>query len=116
MAFQKYYPYSQKQTAHNFSQDLQPEHLADKVESIYEDEEKKTAGYLWVDHLAQKYIVTLGLANGVEPGKKLWVYDQTQKIGDVKVEQALDVISYVVPLFEAQALLTKDYYQVYRDE
>ena len=55
--------------------------------------------------------MTLGAINGLSQGSILSVYDGNNKVGEVKVEVALDSISYVMP-DEPSAVLNNDYYEV----
>lgn len=87
--------------------------LAQKSAPILSDEEKgRRDGYMWIDRVTDKYIVTLGNVNGVFPGGYLTVYDNENLVGQVRVVTAFDVISYVEPLESAKAKLIKEYYQV----
>jgi len=57
----------------------------------------KHEGDMWYDKGAAQLIITLGTEQGVASGDSLIVYDEDQDIGEVKVIEAFDVISYVQP-------------------
>ena len=88
--------------------------LVDESHNRYGDEEKdRKEGYLWIDHDASTAIVTLGVLNGLSVGKKLAVYDETNKsIGDVIVEMPMDVISSVRPMGKSLDDFKENYYRV----
>ena len=57
--------------------------------------------------------MTLGVLNGLSAGKKLTVYDNTNKvIGHLIVETTLDVISYVRPMGKSLDEFEANYYRV----
>ncbi len=84
-----------------------------EAEKIYGSEEKsRKDGYLWVDRHSMNLIVTLGAIHGLSPGDLLSVYEGDNKIGLVRVEIPLDVISYVQPVNKSINQLEQDYYRV----
>lgn len=84
-----------------------------EAQTVYPPEEKnKMEGLLWVDKKSDKLIVTLGALNGLSEGRLLSVYEDSQKIGEVKVKTALDSISYVEVQGQLKTFLKGDYYQV----
>ena len=67
-------------------------------EKIYPPQETgRKEGVMWFDRKASRFVVTLGAINGLSKGSVLSVYDGDDKIAEVKVESALDAISYVNP-------------------
>jgi len=72
------------------------ERLVKAAQEIYgQAEQQKRQGYLWIDRKNSKYVVTLGAVNGVLAGSRLSVFDGQNKLGEITVETAFDVISYV---------------------
>jgi len=90
-----------------------PTLFKDKIDVYSESERNRRNGYMWVDSITDKYIVTLGNINGVFPGGYLTVYDNENPIGQVRVLTAYEVISYVEPFEPKKFEITKDYYQVF---
>ncbi|VAX36786.1 hypothetical protein MNBD_UNCLBAC01-1291 [hydrothermal vent metagenome] len=87
--------------------------LVAKAEKVYGPAEKsRKNGFLWIDHSVQQYVITLGAINGVLPGDYLMVYEGDKKIGQVKVSNSFDVISYVQPLQKSANIFKNDYYRV----
>lgn len=87
--------------------------LLGKADKLYGPEEKsRREGHLWIDRKADVFIVTLGAINGIEPGRQLTVYDGEKKVGMVRVEKPLDVISYVTPVEQKPNEFSGDYYRV----
>jgi hypothetical protein len=78
-------------------------------------ERDRKEGFLWIDRKGQAMIATLGALNGVTPGSRLTVFDGDTKIGYVRVDLAMDVISYVVPDRMALSDFKKDYYRVLKE-
>ncbi len=68
---------------------------AQKIHGVTEKD--RTEGLLWIDRKSDSYIVTLGALNGLQKGSQLSVYDGTQKMEVVNVDQPFDIISYVNP-------------------
>ena len=81
-------------------------------QSVDPKEKDRREGYLWVDRQGKSWIVTLGALNGVSVGSRLAVYDGENKIGKIKVQTLLDVISYVQPEDDSVKALKDDYYRV----
>ena len=75
-----------------------------------ESEEKNKEGLLWFDSASSKYVITLGTVQGLVSGSALTVYDGDKKIGQVIVQSASDINSYVQPSSDTQ--LTGNYYRV----
>ena len=69
-------------------------------------------GFLWVDAKSAKYVVTLGAVQGLLPGNYLTVYNGDRRVGQVTVETALDIISYVQPIDESVDLSSNKYFRV----
>jgi hypothetical protein len=87
--------------------------LVDEAKKIYSDEEKnRKEGALWVDRKTGKYIITLGAINNLKVGDFLRAYDGKLEIGQVKVEFAMDTISYVKPVNSEMVFLANNYYRV----
>lgn len=76
------------------------------------EEQAQREGLMWVDHKTSRFVVTLGAIHGLVKGSILSVYDGNKRIGEVKVESALDAISYVSPDNQFRSLLNNDYYEV----
>ena len=78
---------------------------------VYGDaEERNKEGLLWFDSASSKYVITLGTVQGLTSGSALTVYDGDKKIGQVIVQSAADINSYVQPSSDTQ--LTGNYYRV----
>ncbi|MCB9771450.1 MAG: hypothetical protein H6754_02735 [Candidatus Omnitrophica bacterium] len=77
-----------------------------------EKEANRIDGTLWIDRKSQKYIMTLGILNGVTKGSRLIIYDGDNKLATIKVISALDVVSFGEPVDKKITDFTKDYYQV----
>ena len=75
-----------------------------------EAEEKNKEGLLWFDSASSKYVITLGTVQGLTAGSALTVYDGNNRIGQVIVQSAADINSYVQPSPDTQ--LTGNYYRV----
>ncbi|HBR14421.1 MAG TPA: hypothetical protein DD723_02625 [Candidatus Omnitrophica bacterium] len=87
--------------------------LAEEAEDVYGPEEtRRQEGLLWVDRKSSKLIITLGAMNGLLPGKQLTLYDGDKEIGQVAVDLALDVVSFVHPIPQSLELLQNNYYRV----
>ena len=57
------------------------------------------------------------ILNGIKKGTRLSVYDGTEKIGYVRVETAMDVISYVYPTkYDTLKKFAGEYYRVIFEE
>lgn len=81
------------------------------AQEVYDESEKsRQEGLLWVDKKSSQYVATLGALNGVEVGSFLVVYQKDQPIGEVLVDRAFDVISYVLP--SNVTLSENEYYKV----
>ncbi|MFA5088198.1 MAG: hypothetical protein WC552_04105 [Candidatus Omnitrophota bacterium] len=76
------------------------------------DEKNRREGLLWLDPQTSVYVVTLGAINGIQPGSLLMVYDGEKKVGQVKVDTPLDVISYVSPVDQSLQRLDNNYFRV----
>lgn len=107
---------AQPQTASPPPKKITLESLVQASQKVYgPDEAQKSEGSLWVDRGSSKYVVTLGALNGVLPGKTLSVYSDNQKIGQVVVDTAFDVISYVHPTEGSFSVSSGDYYRVVKE-
>ena len=78
---------------------------------VSKEERNRKEGVLWVNQATQ-YIVTLGAVNNVSLGDYLTVFDGDKKIGQVKVIELFDTISYVQPLEKKKKAMKKKYYRV----
>ena len=85
---------------------------APAIEAVREQKGSiKKEGFLWIDPASSQYLVTLGKTHGVWEGKKLNVYDGADLLGQVVVDRALEIVSYVLP--EKSVDISKDaYYRV----
>ncbi|MDP8266511.1 MAG: hypothetical protein P9M07_06150 [Candidatus Aceula meridiana] len=93
-----------------------------RAQSIYgEAELERKNGILWIDRKSSQMMVTLGVVNGLMPGTYLGVYQEklqadgtviNEKVDDVVVEKAYDIISYVKSTKKAQDDFNRDYYRV----
>jgi len=94
------------------------DNILDKANKIYDEKEKaRREGYLWIDRGADTYIATLGALHGVTSGSRLVVYDGDKEIGHVRVDTAMDVVSYVYPTNNDSAdQFPGDYYRVVFEE
>lgn len=98
------------------------EDLLAHTEKVYGEQElSRKDGVLWVDRASQACMITLGAANGLVKGSSLGLYEDvagprgtavSQKISDVVVEQAYDIVSYVKLVDKTLDDLTRDYYRV----
>ncbi|MDD3374468.1 MAG: hypothetical protein PHY73_01940 [Candidatus Omnitrophica bacterium] len=98
------------------------EDILAKAEIIYGDQElSRKDGVLWVDRKSLRCMVTLGVVNGLVSGSYLGVYDEkkrddgvivNEKIADVMVDKAYDIISYVSPVKKSLDDFSRDYYRV----
>jgi hypothetical protein len=96
---------------------LNMQRILEEADKIYDPAEKKRKeGYLWIDRETNTFLVTLGALNGLNVGSRLTVYDKTEKMGFVRVETALDVISYVQPVNKTMNDFAQDYYRVVFEE
>ncbi|MBU4333991.1 MAG: hypothetical protein KKD07_06080 [Candidatus Omnitrophica bacterium] len=87
--------------------------LVRESEAVYDDAEKaRREGLLWVDRKTERIMVTLGAVHGLSKGSKLSVYEGSAKIGQVKVDTAFDVISFVSPGGNALDLSKHNYYKI----
>jgi len=87
--------------------------ILDKAEKIYTPKERESKeGLLWVDTESSIYVITLGALNGIKPGDKLKVYDGDKNVGEVVIDTALDVISYVTPVSKSLRELENKYFRV----
>lgn len=74
--------------------------------------DQRRDGTLWYDSESSKWIITLGLSNGIEVGSSFNVYDNTKILGKVKVVEVYDVISYVEPVNFSSSNLIGQYLNV----
>lgn len=98
------------------------EDVLNRTEKIYGEEElKRKDGVLWIDRSSKTCMVTLGAANGLVAGSYLAAYEEAadpagtpvdQKVCDVVVEQAFDIVSYVRLVEKDLPALDRDYYRV----
>jgi len=96
--------------------------LLARTEKIYGPQElKRKDGILWVDRASGTCMITLGAANGLVAGAYLGVYQDisspngsvvSEKITDVVVDQAYDIVSYVKLTNKSLKDLGQDYYRV----
>ena len=77
-----------------------------------ETEVDRKAGSLWIDRKTGSFVVTLGILNGVTKGNRLAVYEGENKFATLKVNTALDVVSYTEPVDKKLTEFLKDYYTV----
>lgn len=69
-------------------------------------------GFLWIDRVSSLHVMTLGRIHGVESGRRVAIFDGTDRIGEVTVDQALEGTSYVHPSpGQAMDLSRSDYYR-----
>lgn len=90
----------------------EPEEPADEVKKEQSQELSLREGLMWVDRKESKLIVTLGHEHGVTIGDHMAVFQNGKEIGTVRVDETLDMVSYVSPGQEKSFALTEDYYQV----
>jgi hypothetical protein len=93
-----------------------------RSEMIYGPEElKRKNGILWIDRQEDSLLITLGAVNGLQKGSYLNVYQErrqpdgfliNEKIAEVIVDKAYDIISYVQPVKKTVNDFTKEYYRV----
>jgi len=86
--------------------------LTDPDEFYGDGEVNRREGILWVDREGGVLYVTLGVVQGLTPGKTLRVYDGNTYYVDVRVDTPMDVISYVRPIGKRVDEFAKDYYRV----
>ncbi len=79
---------------------------------VSKEERHRKEGVLWIDQQASQYIITLGAVNEISLGDYLTIFDGKQKIGQVKVIELFDTISYVQPLEKKKKSMKKKYYRV----
>ncbi|MDZ4242051.1 MAG: hypothetical protein U1D99_04410, partial [Candidatus Omnitrophota bacterium] len=92
---------------------IEIEKLIGESRKIYGDEEKgRTTGLLWVDREESRFIITLGVLNGLVKGSLVTVYDGDKTVATLLVEVPMDVISYTRPLSRKIEDFTEDYYRV----
>ncbi len=77
-----------------------------------EKEGERKSGSLWIDRKTGSFVVTLGILNGVSKGNRLAVYEGENKFATLKVNTALDVVSYAEPVDKKLQEFLKDYYTV----
>lgn len=83
-----------------------------EAEKVYDTKEKdRKEGALWIDRHAGVLYVTLGAMHGLSPGSRVAIYEGRNKIGYVRVETPLDVISYVQPVNTTISDFKNDYYR-----
>lgn len=91
--------------------------LLDSARQQYGPEEtQRREGVLWVDRKNASLIVTLGALNGLRAGSRLIVFDGEERIGWIKIDLPLDVVSTALPQGFSPQELTKDYYRVVRED
>lgn len=93
-----------------------------RAEIIYGQRElQRREGILWVDRKASQYMITLGIVNGLSQGSSLGVYEEraqpggiiiNEKIADIVVQEAFEIISYVLPVDKSMQDFRRDYYRV----
>ena len=84
-----------------------------KAESIYGPQElKRKDGVLWIDRKETLSMITLGAVNGLTQGARLTVFHNDQKVGEVEVDTAFDIISYVKPVDKPLSEFPNNYYRV----
>lgn len=87
------------------------------AEVIYGEKElSRKEGVLWIDRKSSTCLVTLGVVNGLGPGSSLGVYQGDSPIGEVVVETAHDIISYVNPVQKSLDDFPNNYYKVMIEE
>ncbi len=87
--------------------------LVKEADSVYGDAEKsRKEGLLWVDRKTARIMVTLGAVHGLSRGSILSVYEGSTKIGQVKVDTAFDVISFVSLGDNSVDLSKHNYYKI----
>lgn len=89
------------------------EDLVAKAEVLYSEEERnRRDGVLWIDRKNGTCIITLGAINGLKPGSRLSVYQDSQQIDKITVDTPFDIISYVKPLQKPLNQFDSNYYRV----
>jgi len=96
-----------------YSQSISLDKILEEAQKQYDEGERdRKEGFLWIDRETQTLVVTLGALNGVSAGTVLTIYDGDEKVGVVRVETPLDVISYVQPINKTLKQLDNDNYRV----
>jgi hypothetical protein len=92
--------------------EIELERVLERVgDEEFAQEQARQEGDLWIDRSTGSWVITLGALNGVASGQMIGVYDDEKRVGTVKVQTVLDVISYVQP-FTNEADFTKVVYRV----
>ena len=92
---------------------ISPQDISERAESYFSEEElNRKEGILWIDRKASKYMVTLGTIHGVMKGSYCDVFEGSTKIGSVRVDDPLFIISYVTLLDKSQDDYKENYYRV----
>lgn len=101
-----------EEASKTFNMDL----LLKEAQAIYGDKEKdRKEGYLWIDRKGAQCIITLGALNGLNTGSLVSVYDGNRKIGQVAVDNPMDVISYGHLVDRTMEQLNSDYYRIVKE-
>jgi hypothetical protein len=72
----------------------------------------KKKGTLWLDKSKDKYVITIGMRNGLKEGDRLKIYDYDEVIGEAKVVKPMEKLSIVEISESDKQNLTKSYYKV----
>ncbi|MCK5215888.1 MAG: hypothetical protein KAR05_11120 [Candidatus Omnitrophica bacterium] len=96
-----------------YGQSISLDKILEEAKNVHgKDEMHRKEGDLWIDRDSRTMVVTLGALHGLSVGSMLTIYDEDGKVGGVRVETALDVISYVKSIDKKVAQLEKDSYRV----
>jgi len=70
-------------------------------------------GVLWIDRRLSKCMVTLGSADGLQVGDVLNVFSDGKKVGETKIIELQDIISYTELVGKTPDDYSENYYQVH---
>lgn len=72
----------------------------------------RNEGTLWINRKLSQCLIALGTTHGLEKGVLVDIYDGKKKVGEARVIQVFDVISYAELTGNTQEHFTKNYYSV----
>ncbi|MEE8424115.1 MAG: hypothetical protein V3S49_06195 [Thermodesulfobacteriota bacterium] len=90
----------------------QQEEIFAPLDSKREVRAARNEGTLWIDRRRSQSLITLGRRDGLKKGMLVDIYDGERQVGQARVTQVFDVISYAEFVGKTQEHFRKNHYRI----